>query len=278
MIASGLVTGVAEGTATITASAGDVQGTAEITVVSATQPVVSVEVSPSAETIAIGTTLQLSAEVFDENGQEVSGAEFSWESSDVAVATVDASGLVTGVAEGTATITASAGDVLQGTAEITVVNPASLDREILVEFYKATDGPNWINDDNWLTDAPLGEWDRVATDAGGRVTGLDLYGNGLRGPIPAKLGNLSNLEDLDLGSNYLSGPIPAELGSLSKLIALYVDSNANLMGSIPSEFVNLSLYSFYWFRTGLCAPAHSAFQEWLAGIISLNGNGRTCGT
>ena len=36
------------------------------------------------------------------------------------------------------------------TDEICVVS----DREILVELYNATDGPNWKNDDNWLTDAP----------------------------------------------------------------------------------------------------------------------------
>ncbi len=119
--ATGLVTAVAAGTATITASAGDVQATVEITVVSATQPVVSVEVSPSAETITLGGMLQLSAAAFDENGQAVSGAEFSWESSNASVATVDATGLVTAVAAGTATITASVGGA-RGTAEITVAD------------------------------------------------------------------------------------------------------------------------------------------------------------
>ena len=49
-------------------------------------------------------------------------------------------------------VPASAGDV-QATVEITVVNPvASSDREILVKLYNATDGPNWKNDGNWLTD------------------------------------------------------------------------------------------------------------------------------
>ena len=61
------------------------------------QPVASVEVSPSAETIGLGGTLQLTAEGFDANGHAVADAEFSWESSDPAIATVDASGLVTGV-------------------------------------------------------------------------------------------------------------------------------------------------------------------------------------
>ena len=266
--ATGLVTAVAEGTATITASAGDVQATVEITVVSAMQPVVSVEVSPSAETIAIGTTRQLSAEAFDENGQAVAGAEFSWESDDDAVAMVDGSGLVTGVAEGTATITASSGSA-QGTAAITVANAvASSDRGILEAFYHATGGPNWGNSYNWLTDAPISEWHGVDTDAQGRVTEiyltfndlsgslpaelgnlaslttLRLYSNELSGPIPAELGNLANLEGLDLNGNELTGPIPAELGNLANLVALYIGGlgvgGNELTGPIPAELGNLA--------------------------------------
>ena len=115
--ASGLVTGVAEGTATITASAGSASGSAVVTV---TQSVASVEVSPSvADLAALGATVQLTAEAFDANGHAVAEAEFSWESSDNSVASVDASGLVTGVAEGTATITASAGSA-SGSAVVTV--------------------------------------------------------------------------------------------------------------------------------------------------------------
>ena len=167
---SGLVTGVSEGMATITSSAGDASGSA---VVSVMRPVASVEVSPPSETIGLGSTLQLMAEGFDENGDAVAGVAFSWESSDVAVATVDSSsGLVTGVTVGVATITASAGSG-QGTAEITVAN---LDRAALIALYEATDGPNWVNSENWLTDAPLGKWFGVRTDASGRVVGLDLSG------------------------------------------------------------------------------------------------------
>ena len=46
----------------------------------------------------------------------------TWTSSDESVATVDSSGLVTAVAEGTATITATT-QGLSGTSEITVTNP-----------------------------------------------------------------------------------------------------------------------------------------------------------
>ena len=57
----------------------------------------------------------------------------------------------------------------------------------------------------------------VTTNTDGRVTVLDLSENQLTGPIPAALGDLTNLERLDLSDNELTGPIPAELGGLSNL-------------------------------------------------------------
>ena len=194
--ASGLVTGVAVGVATITASAGEVAGSAVVTVM---QPVASVEVSPSAETIGLGSTLQLTAEAFDENGHAVAGVEFAWESSDRAVATVDGSGLVTAIAEGTATITATAGDA-RGTAEIAVENP---DRAALVALYNATGGRNWRRSDNWLTDAPLDEWYGVRTDSRGRVDDLRLRENNLTGSIPPEFGRLSRMTTLQLWGNQI---------------------------------------------------------------------------
>ncbi|WP_420448359.1 Ig-like domain-containing protein [Candidatus Palauibacter sp.] len=145
---AGLVTAVGAGETTITATSGEVSGEAVVTVM---QSAGSVVVSPAADTVAPGDTLRLVAEAFDENGHRVEGAQFDWSSSAVLVASVDGSGLVTAVAEGTATITATTGDA-RGTAEITVENP---DRAALVALYNATNGPNWVNNENWLTDAPL---------------------------------------------------------------------------------------------------------------------------
>ena len=238
--ASGLVTAVAEGTATITASAGPASGSAAVTV---RQPVASVEVSPAAETIGLGGTLQLTAVGFDENGDAVEGVEFSWKSSDATVAAVGASGLATGVAEGLATITASAGSG-EGMSEITVVD---LERLALVALYEATDGPNWVNNENWLTDAPLGDWYGVDTDAFGRVVRLDMGGTrqdgeyitqGLRGVIVPELGALTHLTLLDLDGNDLSGSIPMEFANLANLRVLDLRWN-DLTGPIPSELGKL---------------------------------------
>ena len=80
----------------------------------------TVEVAPAtAELTALGQTVQLSATVRDQNGGVMSGASVNWTSGDPAVATVDAAGLVTAVATGTAAINATSGSA-SGTASVTV--------------------------------------------------------------------------------------------------------------------------------------------------------------
>ena len=116
--ASGLVTAVGNGTATVTATAGSASGTAAVTVSQAPD---SVAVAPAEATIvALGDTLRLGAEAFDANGHAVEGTEFSWASGDASVATVDGSGLVTAVGNGTTSVTATAGSA-SGTAVVTVM-------------------------------------------------------------------------------------------------------------------------------------------------------------
>ena len=255
--ASGVATAAGNGSATITATAGSVGGTAAVTVA---QVVTAVAVSPAADTlVAFGDTLRLVAEAIDANGHGVAGSEFSWSSSDTLVARVDNAGLVTGVDEGTATITATEGDY-SGAAEITTVE--NTDRTALVALYEATAGANWVDDTNWLTGAPLGEWYGVATDQFGRVVGLELAGrrdaatrrvvsHGLIGSLPGELGNLTGLRWLDLADNDLFGAIPPELGNLTELRRLDLGNN-NLTGTFPPALLNLvSLETLYLGRNGL---------------------------
>ena len=116
---SGLVSGVAAGSATITATSESKSGTAAITVIIV--PVASVTVGPAAASIAIGGTRQLSAVTKDSAGNTLTGRVVTWGSSNTAVATVNATGLVTGVTAGSATITATS-EGKSGTASITVTN------------------------------------------------------------------------------------------------------------------------------------------------------------
>ncbi len=75
----------------------------------------SITVTPSAATVAVGATVQLTAAA----SPPKSASSFAWSSSNTAVATVSASGLVTGVAPGTAVIRAAAGGVT-GSSTVTV--------------------------------------------------------------------------------------------------------------------------------------------------------------
>src|SRR5439155_15837556 len=103
--ATGLVTGVAVGAVTITATSEGQSGTASVTV--ANVPVASVAISPSAPNMYVGSTVQLTATPKDASGNVLTGRTVTWTTSSGAVATVSASGLVTGVAVGAATITAT---------------------------------------------------------------------------------------------------------------------------------------------------------------------------
>ena len=116
--------------------------------------------------------------------------------------------------------------------------PICTDRDALVALFAATDGDNWVNNENWLSNAPLDRWHGVSTDGDERVTDLELFENELRGTIPPELGRLANLTRLILFDNELRGEIPPALGNLANLERLYL-SNNNLRGEIPVELADL---------------------------------------
>ncbi len=187
---------------------------------SETLGVASVTVTPAAASLtAPDATVQLSAHVRDGNERAMSGVAVIWTSVRPEVATVGGSGLVAATGNGTTTVAATVGAVA-GTATVTVAVESG-DRAPLAALHAATDGPNWADDENWLTDGPLEDWRGVETDAFGRVVRLDLGGrqdgetgewvsHGLRGTIPSELGRLSGLTSLNLRANALAGPIPPE--------------------------------------------------------------------
>ena len=171
------------------------------------------------------------------------------------------------------------------------------DRAVLVEFYNVTDGANWTDNTNWLSDRPIREWHGVSNDADGRVSDLLLGRNELTGEIPTELGSLSNLTNLVLHANQLTGEIPTELGNLSNLTQLILHAN-QLTGEIPTELGNLSNLTFMFLNNnqltgelpqsltgltmlvrlhfdnnaGLCAPTDEAFQTWLQSVSFVSGD------
>ena len=129
------------------------------------------------------------------------------------------------------------GPKVYASSRIVVAKDAEMDA--LEALYQDTDGDNWTNNRNWLSNAPLDSWHGVTTDRNGRVVELDLSENELNGTIPSELGNLTYLETLNLSENQLRGTIPPELGNLTNLAVLNLFDN-RLSGTIPSELGNLS--------------------------------------
>jgi uncharacterized protein YjdB len=111
---TGVVTGVKAGTVTITATSEGVSGTAFVAV-----GIASVFVSPTPTSVVAGQTRQLSAVPRDASNTTVPGVPFQWSSASTAIATVDANGLVRGVAPGTVSISAAVGSV-SGAASVSV--------------------------------------------------------------------------------------------------------------------------------------------------------------
>lgn len=104
--ASGVVTAVAEGESTITASAGGKTANCKVTVQKKTIEVASVTLDCTSVTLELGQATTLVATVLPDNAFDKT---VSWTSSDPSVASVDASGQVCSLKKGSTTVTASAG-------------------------------------------------------------------------------------------------------------------------------------------------------------------------
>ena len=157
---TGLVTGVASGTATITVTTVDGSKTATcvVTVTSGNIAVTGVVVSPATVSVNVSATTQLTATVSPANA---TNKAVSWISSNIAIATVSSTGLVTGVAIGTATITATTADgaktsssavtvITGGTGSCTFGTPVAaalptINRSYTHAYVLGTGGPNLSN-------------------------------------------------------------------------------------------------------------------------------------
>lgn len=163
---AGLVTAIATGAATITVTTQDGAKTATstITVNSSNIAVTSVSLSPTSATLAVGGTQQLMPTVLPSNA---TNKAVSYVSNNTSIATVNASGLVTAIANGTATITVTTADGNKtSTAAITVSTATG-------NYFTIKN--KWTN--NYLYDAGANvgygttvannnyKWEKVAVDA-----------------------------------------------------------------------------------------------------------------
>ncbi len=115
---AGVVTALAPGAAQLAASSGGKSAVIPVTV--AERAVSLLRLGPATSTVQVGATLRLTVELLDATGAVLTGRRVTWRSSNVAAATVDSVGVVTGIGAGSVTITAESGGVT-GTALVSVV-------------------------------------------------------------------------------------------------------------------------------------------------------------
>jgi len=105
------------------------------------------------------------------------------------------------------------------------------DSLVLVEFYWATNGPNWINNTNWLI-TPVAYWNGINSFDTYYVNSIALSNNNLTGFLTPMLCQLSCLLTIDFTHNFLTGQIPDCFGDTLHDIGL---SNNFLSGEIPAS-------------------------------------------
>lgn len=160
---SGEVKAIASGKTTVTATSEGQSDAAQIEVLAGASVVTSVSVTPASATVTAGQSVQLAATPKDGAGQTVSGRTVTWASSSSSVATVSSSGLVSGVAAGTAKVTATVDGVV-GASSITVQSATSSDPAPTerVGYYVA---PNGSSGNSGSMSSP---WDLASVLGGGK--------------------------------------------------------------------------------------------------------------
>src|SRR5690606_25685899 len=156
----GRVTAHAPGEASIAVRSGNAP-TALVTVNVGAVPVASLDLAPADGAILVGETLAFTATPRDAAGNELDDRTVTWASSNSLVATVDETGIVTGVAAGTATITAFSEGV-SASAEVGVGAAAISLSASTVSFAARRNGP-----------IPEAQSISITNGGAGRLTGLE---------------------------------------------------------------------------------------------------------
>jgi uncharacterized protein YjdB len=254
--ATGLATAVGNGAASISATADGITAFATLTV---QQVPVQVVVSPATATItSIGGTQLFTAQALDANDNPVSGASFTWSSSDPTVAAIDPStGVATAVADGSTTITASSG-ALSGTASLDVaistvtiaqitVTPATATLTSLGDQQQFSAVARDANG-NVLSGATI-TWSssNVGTASIDPITGIaTALGNGTA-TITATSGSAAGSAELlveQVAASVTVTPATAALNSIGdtqQFTAVVRDANGNIVSAAPLAWSSSNL-------------------------------------
>ena len=125
------------------------------------------------------------------------------------------------------------------------------EKDILMDFYSATNERRWDNDKNWIIVEDPCSWYGITCLENNQFE-IDLSGNNLQGALPENFINLSHLTSLKLGvvQIYGHGPgtfankikLPDNFGNLPALT--YLDLSQTGLKTLPSSFGNLKKLTF----------------------------------
>lgn len=255
----GRVTGVATGTATITATTANGK-TTKCTITVATAAT-KITLNTSSTTVAIGDYVDLSATISPSNATDKT---VTWYSSNSSVARVDNYGRVTGVASGSATITAESSNGLTANCSITVSNNYitsisinSSQKSITLQpgnstTIYVTTYPNNVSSSylTWTSSNP-----NVATvDSYGKVTAVNYYdsyyGNTARITVTAYSSSgytVSDYCDVTVGSSTVS--VSASSNSIS--------AGGAVTFTVDNYWAYNSSYYFSWSFSGATVSSGS---------------------
>lgn len=119
----GVVTGIARGITSVSAISEGVYSSVDVRVSGPPGPIAAVTIVPSAVSLVLGESQRLTTVLEDDEGNVATDRVVRWASRSPAVVRVDANGLVTALAPGSATIEAICENG-RGTAQVLSVDPA----------------------------------------------------------------------------------------------------------------------------------------------------------
>jgi len=108
----------------------------------------------------------------------------------------------------------------------------------LQTLYESTDGDNWTDNTNWLSDKPYSEWYGLSA-AYDQITGINLEKNGLNGTIPGQIAGMYELLNLNLSRNAIDGELPANIDTLKKIQRIVIDST-DMGGALPPALAEIT--------------------------------------
>jgi len=120
-------------------------------------------------------------------------------------------------------------------------NVTQAEVDALIDFYYATDGPNWATNTNWVTALDVSTWYGL-TCSGGHVTEISLIGNDLAGAAGSTLDGLDWLTKLFVYGNNITS---LDVTNLTAMLNLHIGNNANITFSGLSSLTNLLQFWCY---------------------------------